>query len=227
MKARQIPGAFLAGPDYQALYDADERCLLWRPQAPLSPEEKAYVRRGIVVGVSRRFKCRMRNPWYVVPGVIRPDAFFTYMSDSVPRLCLNEAGLVATNNLLTIRMHGVAPELRRAMIVGFYNSATLFSMEWIGRSYGGGVLKLEPREADRILVPDLTVIRSQARKLEKLADRLHIELCAGRRGSIRAVIEQIDDLVLHRGNVESRDGAVALSAARERLMGARRISANG
>jgi len=217
----------LARSDYEALFDADEQCLLWRPRAPLSPEEESYVRRGVRVGVSKRFKCRMRDPWYVVPGVVRPEALFTYMSDSVPRLCLNEAGLAATNNLLTIRMHGVPPVLRRAMIVGFYNSATLFSVEWIGRSYGGGVLKLEPREADRVLVPDLTVISAHASQLEKLAGRLHGELCAGRRGSMRPVIEQVDALVLRRGKGESCDGVVALSTAREQLMSARRVSANG
>ncbi len=31
--------------------------------------------------------------------------------------------------------------------LAFLNSATLFSAEMVGRSYGGGVLKLEPKEA--------------------------------------------------------------------------------
>ena len=34
------------------------------------------------------------------------------------------------------------------------NSMTLVGAETVGRAYGGGMLKLEPKEADRLPVPD-------------------------------------------------------------------------
>ncbi|MGV7904611.1 SAM-dependent methyltransferase, partial [Mycobacterium kansasii] len=49
-------------------------------------------------------------------------------------------------------------------LLGFaaLNSVTVLHAEIVGRSYGGGILKIEPREADRWLVPspDLVVARA-------------------------------------------------------------------
>ncbi len=42
-----------------------------------------------------------------------------------------------------------------ALAAGFINSLTLLSAELVGRSYGGGVLKLEPSEAEALLMPPL------------------------------------------------------------------------
>lgn len=86
------------------------------------------------------------------------------------------------------------------------------------------MLKLEPREADRVLVPDLSIIRAHASRLEELGGALHGGLCAGRRGSLRQVIAEIDEIVLGKERGETRDGVLILSAAREHLRNARRLA---
>jgi hypothetical protein len=76
------------------------------------------------------------------------------MSHIAPRLVVNEAGATNTNTV-----HGIFlsdPLLAEPLAAGFLNSATLLSCEIEGRSYGGGVLKLEPGEATRVLVPRFT-----------------------------------------------------------------------
>jgi hypothetical protein len=102
-------------------------------------------------GVPQRYKCRQRQPWWLVPGLATADVLFTYMSADEPRAAANLCGAVYTNTLHGLR---TAPGIdSERLATAFYNSFTLLSTELEGRSYGGGVLKLEPSEMQRVAVP--------------------------------------------------------------------------
>ena len=50
------------------------------------------------------------------------------------------------------------------------NSVTLLGAELIDRAYGGGMLKLEPREAARLPLPSPALVESKARDLRLRCD---------------------------------------------------------
>jgi hypothetical protein len=111
------------------------------------PRVDAYLAAGLRRGVDRRYKCAERACWWRPRIGAPPDAFLTYLNDRLPRLVLNRARALCTNNL-----HRVF--FREPVAVGaFYNAATLLSIELGGRVLGDGALKLEPGDASRILVP--------------------------------------------------------------------------
>ncbi len=216
VRARQIPGLRITKADLSLGNSRGDRCLLWLPGERLTSAEKSYIRHGENLGYSERYKCRVRSPWFRVPGVVIPDAFLTYMSDIVPRLCLNQAQTVASNTLLTIRLPGVPSALRKAFVAAFYNSGTLMSCERIGRSYGGGVLKLEPREADRILVPSIELVARHKSSLVKLATSMDAVLRNGRDGRLEEAVAAVDAL-LFPGEAHARtEMASARAGLRER-----------
>ena len=66
---------------------------LWSPGAELTETEKRYVAYGEQQGVDMAYKCRIRNPWYRVPGVRCPDVLLTAFSDR-PRLYLNDVRIL-------------------------------------------------------------------------------------------------------------------------------------
>jgi len=153
-KAVDIPGALFTEADWEELRRGEEKCHLLHidlpPEILRSYRLWNYILYGQEKGVNSAFKCRIRNPWYTVPYIRIPNAFLTYMANYIPRLVLNEARVVSTNTI-----HGIyflSPEMvdERAFVVSFYNSLTLLSAELAGRSYGGGVLKLETQEAEKI-----------------------------------------------------------------------------
>jgi len=216
VRARQIPGLQITSADVSQIRSQGHRCLLWVPGERLTLAEKTYVQRGEDLGYADRYKCRVRSPWYRVPGVITPDAFLTYMSDVVPRLCLNQARVVSSNTLLTVRLPGIPPALRKAFVAAFYNSATLMSCERIGRSYGGGVLKLEPREADRILVPSVDLVSRHKRALVNLATKMDAVLRNGRDGCLHEAVAAVDAILLEGEGISQDDMASARASLHQR-----------
>lgn len=213
IRARQTPGLLVTRADFARFRSQGERCLLWRPGERLTRAERSYLEQGERLGYPSRYKCRVRSPWYQVPGVVKPDAFLTYMSDVVPRLCLNQARVAASNNLLTVRLPGIPAGLRKAFVTAFYNSATLLSCERTGRSYGGGVLKLEPREADRILVPAADLVARHRAALEDLSSSVDAAL---RNGSLDEAVTAVDAVLFQGEGIARGEMTAARTALHER-----------
>lgn len=112
-----------------------------------------YLAQGERDGVHLGFKCRTRTPWYAVPHVHQADGFLTYMSGRNPRLVGNLTDAVAPNNLHVIRMHGLSTIPVAHVAAAWRTSLTRLSIELEGHPMGGGMLKLEPREAERVAIP--------------------------------------------------------------------------
>jgi hypothetical protein len=163
-KAVHVAGACLVDRDLleMAARGIRTQMLVVDPVSPHAEHEavRAHLEAGVRAGVHERYKCRIRDPWWSLPAsqLRTPPLFLTYMAAEFPRLVVNEANAMSTNNVhgVTLR-NGTDP---RALAASFYNSLTLLSVELVGRSYGGGVLKLEPTEAERLVLPRVTAAHS-------------------------------------------------------------------
>jgi hypothetical protein len=217
-KAAHVRGARLTTLDIRGLTSAGKPMHMLTVDRAHSREDlsdlEQYLEFGCQGGIPERYKCRVRDPWWAVPlpthGV--PDAFMTYCSSDHPRLVLNEAGALHTNTVHGLKMRDGADPVRLA--AGFVNTLTLLSCELVGRSYGGGVLKLEPTEAEAVLVPDAPVgLRERLPEIDRLL----------REGQLLQVLDVVDQLVLaDTGLGLSADEIVLLRAAREKLRARRR-----
>jgi hypothetical protein len=134
---------------------ADEQCLLLSipGKADLSKAVMRYLESERGQRARRAYKCRVRPVWYSVPGVVRPDYFLQYMSGSDVRLARNDVGATCTNSI-----HGVRITKTEAACIALKtwgSSTTRASCEFEGHPLGGGMLKLEPGEASRLIfAPD-------------------------------------------------------------------------
>jgi hypothetical protein len=136
------------------LRDADERVHLLNLTASnisLSNDEAKYVAWGQGEHFHLGYKCSIRSPWYKVPSAWVPDGFLFRQIYDFPRLVGNECGATATDTIHRLSVNGCD---RNELIASTYTYLTAASAEIEGRSYGGGVLELEPTEAERLLVPN-------------------------------------------------------------------------
>src|SRR5262249_4058569 len=115
----------------------------------LNPRAKQYIQTGEQKGFHRGYKCSIREPWYAVPSVWVPDGFFFRQIYDFPRAVVNRARAVSTDTVHRLRCRTD----RVRVVENVYTHLTAASAEIEGRSYGGGVLELEPNEAERLLMP--------------------------------------------------------------------------
>ena len=159
-RSMHLKGAKIAVADWKKLAKADARVYLL-DLAPLNGSKlsrklKRYIKHGEDKEIHRGYKCAIRTPWYAVPAVWTPDAFVFRQIYDFPRVVLNKAGATATDTIHRMKCHA-SPE---KTVANTYTYLTAASAEIEGRSYGGGVLELEPTEATNLLMPARTRGRS-------------------------------------------------------------------
>jgi adenine-specific DNA-methyltransferase len=119
----------------------------------LPPTMVDYLRSGEEQQLHTRYKCRIRDPWYVVPYVWVSEVALLKRCHIFPRLVLNELGAHSTDTAYRIQMMPDYAERARDLTFSFLNALTFLCAELEGRHYGGGVLELVPSEIERLLVP--------------------------------------------------------------------------
>ena len=144
--------------DWEFLRDSGAKCWL------LSPSERAtdkavlkYVRRFPKEGREANRTFGKRSPWYAPQLGKRPDAFLRYMGAFGPRLALVRCEATCTNTVHRVYFKDDVSVLQqKAVALSLHSSFSQLSAEFEGRSYGSGVLKLEPSEAKRLrlLIPE-------------------------------------------------------------------------
>lgn len=144
------------------------------PEKPLeeySEGQRRYIKMGEENGENKGYKCSIRDRWYRVPSIWVPDAFFLRRNNLYPKFVLNCCDAVSTDTMHRIKFYdGIEPE---RIILSYYNSVSFAFTEICGRSYGGGVLEILPREMGNILVPVLDEVPlDEVRKILKEVDRI-------------------------------------------------------
>ncbi|MGW8277827.1 N-6 DNA methylase [Xanthomonas axonopodis] len=127
---------------------------IWFPNqnAAKNSNAAAYISVGEEQELHKRFKCRVRKPWYTVPSVSTSSIGMLKRCHDAPKLVLNKAGAFTTDTAYRIETHKLRPS---TFVSNFINPLTALSAELEGRTYGGGVLELVPSEIERLLVPTL------------------------------------------------------------------------
>ena len=199
-RARHAPG-LVAEPDAYLLD--------FSPGRETPPRE--YLEIGERAGLAARYKCRIREPWWRVPGVQAGSLLLSKRSHLAPRVLVNPSGVLTTDTIYRGRTltPGVGP---RDVAAGFHSSLTLLSAELEGRSFGGGVLELVPSEITR-----LRFVAGAGAELPRLDAILRAE-------GIEALVEATDALLVRRAGVAA-DLLGELAGARAELL-ERRLARN-
>ena len=190
-RSGHLKGAVFKDTDWSTNVDQKFPAFLLRaPDVPFDflPESlKIYVRKGEEQKFHQGYKCRNREPWYIVPSVWTPEAFMLRQVHGYPKIVLNESDATCTDTIHRVRFLGNVD--RRAVTAAFMNVLTFAFAEVTGRSYGGGVLTFEPSETEKLPLP--------------LVGAENLDLCDVdallRTNNVDAVLALTDEVLLRNG----------------------------
>ncbi len=118
-------------------------------------EVDAFLRRARALGADRGYIARTRKAWWAVG--LRPPApiLATYMARRPPAFVRNRAAARHINIA-----HGLYPlePLSEPALLALAHHLSRQTHLADGRTYAGGLTKFEPREMERLLVPEPAVL---------------------------------------------------------------------
>ncbi|MEA2612086.1 MAG: adenine-specific DNA-methyltransferase, partial [Chloroflexota bacterium] len=209
---RHLKGLSFTRAQWEELRITGQRVWLLHPDPKArSKGLSRYLDRGEEEGVPEAYKCTVRTPWWRPPAVPAPDLFFTYMSHRYPRLIANPSRATIVNSMHGIRLKKDTPkDAQTALPLLAFNSVTMLGAEVLGRSYGGGILKMEPREAASLPVPAASDLVDAWAILGEARGRFDLML---RRGEWWAVVAEVDRVLLREVMRLDADDVTALRDA--------------
>jgi adenine-specific DNA-methyltransferase len=191
-RAADVPGAIFREDDFERLRASDSRTYLFDLRTEPNEWETEYIRKGESEGLHERYLCAARNGnWYDMEARPPSAIWAAVFGREGLRFIFNSGGV---SNLTTF--HCVYPKNQSTAFAAAL-TACLNSRLVQGRArrqhrvYGGGLLKVEPRDLLDIEVPDLRRVGIQTQKgLSALLDDLDTAIRTDIR--IEAVHDSLD-----------------------------------
>lgn len=211
--AKHLHGLTFSTHAWNLMAESGERCYLFTPGANPSKAARKYIAHGESLRVHEAYKCRIRDPWWMVPMVERPDLLLPYMNHERPRLVRNAAGVQVLNSLYGVKLKQERRRIGQEVLpIAMLNSLSLLGAEIVGRSYGGGMLKHEPTEAGRLPVPTIDVLTAAEADLHRIHPQVSTLL---KQNDVLAAIAVVDQVLLreHLGWTEEQLDAIRKARA--------------
>lgn len=122
----------------------------------LKEKDHLKFKKFIHLGKSLKYNLRAhsirRDPWYAVNVGKTPDAFFHYRTSMIPYLLPNHEGVQCTNTFHRIYFNTLTPTERKWIYVSMLSSPAQLAIEINSKTYGRGILKIEPKSLKNAIV---------------------------------------------------------------------------
>ena len=156
-RTRDAPGSEVSSSTLDDLDRRGRPTLLFTPDGR-APDQfptpmRAYLERGESAGYHRRPLISTRRPWYRMERRRPPPLLFAYLGRRNTRFLRNLAGVVPLSNFSCVYPRSDDAEFLNALTASLHHPDTLAGLPFVGKSYGSGAVKVEPRGLERLTIP--------------------------------------------------------------------------
>lgn len=185
-RERDLLGIRFTATDWKRRMKEGARNWLLTPANAQSRRVKNLLKRKTAMEAQSSYKCVIRRPWWRVPLASAPRAIMVYMG-SKARIVSNTARVQVSNSFFRLtRLEGLSPD---DLAVASLTSVFRLSAGLNARLLGGGLLKLEPSDCLRVMIPTQRIRLNDVGRVDNLL----------RRGQWDDACDLADTLILERG----------------------------
>ena len=124
-----------------------------RPMSEFPPVIQDYLRIGEAKGLPQRALIQQRKPWYRMERRRVPPFLFAYLGRRNVRFIRNAAGVLPLTGFLCLYPRTEDPETLARLWRLLQRPETTANLARVGKSYGDGAIKVEPRALESLPLP--------------------------------------------------------------------------
>jgi len=156
-RTRDVPGSEVTPELMASLSAAGKPTLLFAPDGrdkeDFPPQVRAYLAKGEEAGLPQRAIMRARWPWYRMETREIPPFLFAYLGRRNARFIRNLAGVVPLTCFLCVYPRRSDLLFAEELWQVLSHPLTVANLSVVGKSYGSGCIKVEPRSLERLPLP--------------------------------------------------------------------------
>jgi len=153
-RTRDVEGAYLTKETLIKLEEKGRPTLLFFTNAfrweNMPNSVKNYIQEGEKFGFAKRTLISTRKPWYKMEVREVPVFLFAYLGRRNARFIKNEAGILPLTSFLCIYPYSDDKEYIEKLWVILQHKDTISNLQLVGKSYGSGAIKVEPRSLEKL-----------------------------------------------------------------------------
>lgn len=124
-----------------------------RPLDAFPASVRNYLDEGEQMGLDKRPLIMTRRPWYKMETRVPPPILFAYLGRRNARFVRNRAGVVPLTGFLCVYPRQKDATFVERLWAILQNPEVIANLSLVGKSYGSGAIKVEPRALEHLPLP--------------------------------------------------------------------------
>ncbi|MCI0389157.1 MAG: SAM-dependent methyltransferase [Acidobacteria bacterium] len=121
---------------------------------------RIYLQQGRVAKLDQRPLIATRRPWYKMEIRKAPPFLFAYLGRRNARFIRNLAGVMPLTSFLCVYPHSEDADSIARIWQALKHPDTVKNLALVGKSYGSGAIKVEPRALERLPIPEQVIAKA-------------------------------------------------------------------
>lgn len=121
---------------------------------------RQYLKQGEELGLHQRPLISQRKPWYKMETRVPPPFLFAYLGRRNARFIRNTARVTPLTGFLCVYPKYNDADFIERLWRALNHPSTLANLRLVGKSYGDGAIKVEPRALEKLPIPDQVVVEA-------------------------------------------------------------------
>jgi adenine-specific DNA-methyltransferase len=155
-RTRDVLGSSLITKDIQELERKGRptRLLSITTHNPIAEAVQNYLKKGEELELPERALIKQRKPWYKMEQRKVPPLLFAYLGRRNSRFIKNDVGALPLTGFLCVYPLSEDTAYIHNLWQALNHPDTLENLKLVGKSYGSGAIKVEPRSLEKLAIPE-------------------------------------------------------------------------